>query len=185
MKRIPASFARAAAAFAISLAAVAAQADDAYVYSTDVSSNGGEGSSVNIGYHMKATSRIEVDFQYPETPTKDVLFGAWGDTGNSSATPGLRMAFWNNGGVYSFILDSGSFMSYSSSVTLDTARHTAVIDAPNRAFRLLASDGTVEWSGSVASATLAARRPGQSLSSDAPRTRRARATSTQRRESTP
>ncbi len=151
MKRIPASFARAAAAFAISLAAVAAQADDAYVYSTDVSSNGGEGSSVNIGYYMKATSRIEVDFQYPETPTKDVLFGAWGDTGNSSATPGLRMAFWNNGGVYSFILDSGSFMSYSSSVALDTARHTAVIDAPNRAFRILASDGTVEWSGSVAS----------------------------------
>ena len=106
---------------------------------------------MNIGYHMKATSRIEVDFQYPETPTKDVLFGAWGDTGNASATPGLRMAFWNNGGVYSFILVSGSFMSYSSSVALDTARHTAVIDAPNRAFRLLASDGTVEWSGSVAS----------------------------------
>ena len=148
MKSIPTSFACAAAAVALSLAA---QADDAYVYSTDVSSNGGEGSSVNIGYHMKATSRIEVDFQYPEAPTKDVLFGAWGDTGNSSATPGLRMAFWNNGGVYSFILDSGSFMSYSSSVALDTARHTAVIDAPNRAFRLLASDGTVEWSGSVAS----------------------------------
>lgn len=126
-------------------------AEDAYVYSTEVSSNGGEGSSVNIGYKMKATSRIEVDFQYPETPTKDVLFGAWGDTGNSSATPGLRMACWNNGGVYSFILDSGSFKSYSSTVALDTARHTAIIDAPNRAFRLLASDGSVQWSGSVAS----------------------------------
>lgn len=128
-----------------------AHAEDAYVCSTNVSANGAQGTSVNIGYCMKATSRIEVDFQYPETPTKDVLFGAWGDTGNSSATPGLRMACWNNGGVYSFILDSGSFKSYSSSVALDNARHTAVIDAPNRAFRLLASDGTVEWSGSVAS----------------------------------
>ena len=126
-------------------------AEDAYVYSTNVTANGSAGTIVNIGYCMKATSRIEVDFQYPETPTRDVLFGAWGDTGNSSATPGLRMAFWNNGGAYCFILDSGGFKSYSSTVALDTARHTAIIDAPNRAFRLLASDGSLQWSGSVAS----------------------------------
>ena len=131
------------------LAVSSAFAEDAYVYSTNVTANGSAGTIVNIGYCMKATSRIEVDFQYPETPTRDVLFGAWGDTGNSSATPGLRMACWNNGGVYSFILDSGSFKSYSSTVALDTARHTAIIDAPNRAFRLLASDGSVQWSGSV------------------------------------
>ena len=126
-----------------------ALAEDAYVCSTNVTANGSAGTIVNINYRMKDTSRIVVDFQYLEVPTRDVLFGAWGDTGNSSATPGLRMAFWNNGGVYSFILDSGTFKSYSSSVALDTARHTAIIDAPNRAFRLLASDGTVQWSGSV------------------------------------
>ena len=130
-------------------AATSAQAEDAYVYSTEVSSNGGEGSSVNIGYFMKATSSIEVDFQYPETPTKDVLFGAWGVPG-SDVTPGLRMACWNADGKFCFILDSGSFLSYSSSVTLDAKRHTAVIDAPNRAFKLYASDGTLEWSGNVA-----------------------------------
>ena len=131
------------------VASAAAMSEDAYVYSTNVTANGSAGTIVNIGYCMKATSRIEVDFQYLEVPTRDVLFGAWGDTGNSSATPGLRMAFWNNGGVYSFILDSGSFKSYSSTVALDTARHTAIIDAPNRAFQLLASDGSVQWSGSV------------------------------------
>ena len=150
MKNIPASFACATAAIALSLASVAAQADDAYVYSTDVSANGGEGSSVNIGYRMKATSRIEVDFQYPETPTKDILFGAWGVPG-SDATPGLRMAFWNTGGKFCFILDSDAYYNNISTVNLDNLRHTAVIDAPNRTFRLLASDGTVEWSGSVAS----------------------------------
>jgi hypothetical protein len=150
MKNIPASFACAAATLALFLASIAAQADDAYVYSTEVSSNGGEGSSVNIGYRMKATSRIEVDFQYPETPTKDILFGAWGVPG-SDATPGLRMAFWNTGGKFCFILDSDAYYNNISTVNLDNLRHTAVIDAPNRAFRLLASDGTVEWSGSVAS----------------------------------
>ena len=125
-------------------------AEDAYVYSTEVSSNGGEGSSVNIDYCMKTNSRIEVDFQYPETPTKDVLFGAWG-VPNSDATPGLRMACWNTGGKFCFILDSDAYYNHISTVALDSARHTAVIDAPNRAFRLLASDGTVQWSGSVAS----------------------------------
>ena len=96
------------AAIAAFVTGSTALAEDAYVYSTNVNENGSAGTIVNIGYCMKATSRIEVDFQYPETPTMNVLFGAWGDTGNSSATPGLRMAFWNNGGVYSFILDSGS-----------------------------------------------------------------------------
>ena len=95
MKNIPASFACATAAIALSLASVAAQADDAYVYSTDVSANGGEGSSVNIGYYMKETSRVEVDFQYPETPTKDVLFGAWGSIGSCSTQPGLGK-YWVN-----------------------------------------------------------------------------------------
>ena len=127
-----------------------ALAEDAYIYSTEVSSNGGEGSSVNIGYYMKATSRIEVDFQYPETPTKDILFGAWGVPG-SDANPGLRMAFWNSNGKFCFILDSDAYYNNISTVALDSARHTAIIDAPNRAFRLLASDGTVQWSGSVAS----------------------------------
>ena len=132
------------------VASAAAMSEDAYVYSTEVSANGGEGSSVNIGYCMKATSRIEVDFQYLETPTKDVLFGAWGVPG-SSASPGLRMAFWNSGGKFCFILDSDAYYNNISTVSLDTERHTAVIDAPNRAFSLLASDGTVEWSGNVAS----------------------------------
>ena len=150
MKNIKTSFAPAAAAAALSLVAVVAPADDAYVYSTEVSANGGEGSSVNIGYCMKETSRIEVDFQYPETPTKDILFGAWGVPG-ASANPGLRMAFWNNGGVYSFILDSDAYVNIPTTVPLDDARHTVVIDAPNRAFRLLANDGTVQWSGNVAS----------------------------------
>ena len=132
------------------VAAIATRAEDAYVYSTDVSANGGEGSSVNIDYCMKSTSRIEVDFQYPETPTKDILFGAWGVPG-SDATPGLRMAFWNSNSSFCFILDSDSYYNNISSVALDSARHTAIIDAPNRAFRLLASDGSVQWSGSVAS----------------------------------
>ena len=128
---------------------------------------------------MKATSRIEVDFQYPETPTKDVLFGAWGVPG-SDATPGLRMAFWNNGGKYCFILDSDAYYNHTSQVALDDARHTAVIDAPNRAFRLYAGDGTLEWSGaSTVDAMSQERRVGRSSYSAARRMRRGRATSTQ------
>ena len=56
------------------VASAAAMSEDAYVYSTNVTANGSAGTIVNIGYCMKATSRIEVDFQYLEVPTRDVLF---------------------------------------------------------------------------------------------------------------
>lgn len=91
--------------------------------------NGADGASVNTGYMLKPTSRIEVDFQFTDAP-KDVLFGAWGDT-KSDAVPQLRAAFWVYSGTFRFILSDTRFDSRDTTVLIDTARHVAVIDVLN------------------------------------------------------
>ena len=98
--------------------------------------------NVNIGYCMKPVSRIEVDFQFTDTPTH-VVFGAWGDTG-SSAAPQLRTAFWINGGTYQFILSDTKFDSRDTTVAIDTERHVAVIDVLNHKCRLQTVNGELE-----------------------------------------
>ena len=132
------------AAMAAVVASSTALAEDAYVFSPNGDSSVGAG--VNTGYYMKPSSRIEVDFQYPIAPSGNVLFGAW----DGDAI--LRAAFWNSDGKYSFILGiSDGLKHYSSNLPCDTARHTAVLDAKNNCFKLLAADGTEEFSGNVPS----------------------------------
>lgn len=133
-----------AAALASLVTGSIALAEDAYVYSPNAKGNDSvSGAGVNTGYYMKPTSRIEVDFQYPTAPSGNILFGAWDDGAV------LRTAFWNNGGKFQFMLGNGGFKSYTSGMTCDAARHTAILDAKNNCFKLLAADGTDEFSGSV------------------------------------
>ena len=69
----------------LALAASVSFAEDAYLQSSGVQ-------YVNLGYYMNPKSRIEVDFQYPTPPERNILFGAW-DAGAKLCT-----AFWNDGG---------------------------------------------------------------------------------------
>ena len=119
------------------------RAEDAYVLSNG---HGGTGVGVNTGYHMTLKSRIEVDFQYPETPTDMSLFGAWGIAGGATANPKLRTLFWNSGGKFQFILKDDVYESKSTGVNLDAARHTAVIDVPNLKCWMQNANGDVEGS---------------------------------------
>ena len=119
------------------------RAEDAYVLSNG---HGGTGVGVNTGYHMTLKSRIEVDFQYPETPTDMSLFGAWGIAGGATANPKLRTLFWNSGGKFQFILKDDVYESKSTGVNLDAARHTAIIDVPNLKCWMQNANGDVEGS---------------------------------------
>ena len=123
-------------------ASFGAFAEDAYVYPAAKAEKPANGVNVNIGYCMKPVSRIEVDFQFTDTPTH-VVFGAWGDTG-SSAVPQLRTAFWINGGTYQFILSDSTFDSRDTTVAIDTERHVAVIDVLNHKCRLQTVNGELE-----------------------------------------
>ena len=124
-----------------------ALAEDAYVYSPNGSGNNGVG--VNTGYFMKPTSRIEVDFQYPTAPDAQFLFGEWG----SASDFGLSVGFWINDSKFSFILRDNRYQSYPSTLAPDTARHTAIIDVPSKAFKLLSASGVEEWSGTAYNST--------------------------------
>ena len=122
-------FTRFAAALVAVVSPAVAEADVPYICSPTVSANGAEGASVNTGYMLKPTSRIEVDFQFTDAP-KDVLFGAWGDT-KSDAVPQLRAAFWVSSGTFRFILSDTRLDSRDTTALIDTARHVAVIDVLN------------------------------------------------------
>lgn len=118
-----------AAAIVAAVSPAVGESSVPYVCSPLVSANGSDGASVNTGYMLKPTSRIEVDFQFTDTP-KDVLFGAWGDT-KSDAVPQLRAAFWISAGTFRFILSDTRLDSRDTTVVADTARHVAVIDVLN------------------------------------------------------
>ena len=136
----------AAAVVALATGGVAL-AEDAYVFSPNGSGNNGVG--VNTGYFMKPTSRIEVDFQYPTAPDGQFLFGEWGSVSDF----GLSVGFWINDSKFCFILNDNKYKSYSSTLDPDTARHTAIIDVPSKAFKLLSASGVEEWSGTAYNST--------------------------------
>lgn len=111
--------------------------DDPYVESSAVNGNG---PVVNTGYFMKPNSRIEVDFQYPEKPTNNILFGPY-DAGAKLST-----AFWNDGGKYCFIVKDNGYDNIKTTVDCDARRHTAIIDVATKKYSLV-RNGYVEASG--------------------------------------
>ena len=101
---------------------------------------------INLGYFMTPKSRIEVDFQYPVTPTGGILFGPY-DTGAKLST-----ICWNNDGCFSFVFRDNGYGESRSDIALDDKRHTAVIDVLHKKIRL-EREGAVEWEGANPSGT--------------------------------
>ena len=102
---------------------------------------------VNLGYFMNGNSRVELDYQI-DTVAGDILLGAWDEDAK------LRTAIWGGGGgvkKVSFILndtEDGGFKTYESPISIDTGRHTAILDAYNRGFSIWTA-GVCEWSGKM------------------------------------
>ena len=118
-------------------AAVAGMAEDAWLRS-------GDSQYVNTGYFMKQASRIEVDFQFTAVPTGNLLFGAW-DAGAK-----LSSGCWVSGGTFQFLLNDNGYASYGTGIKADIARHVAVIDVPTKGFWFAKTDGTKEFTGTIA-----------------------------------
>ena len=95
--------------------------------------------TINTGYCMKHTGRIEVDFQYPSMPTDGtVLFGPY------NANAKLSTIFWNIGGEFNWSYGDGGHHGINTGFKYDTKRHTAVIDVLHNEIRV-ERDGRIQW----------------------------------------
>ena len=109
----------------------------------------------NTDYKMNPNSRIEVDFQYPEMPSRYYLFGAWSDKSGY----GLSALCWNNGGYYSFVLKDNGYAETKSTVSCaDTNRFTAVIDVASNVCQIV-RNGYVRFEKTVTACTTTAQCP--------------------------
>ena len=109
----------------------------------------------NTDYKMNPNSRIEVDFQYPEKPSNNFLFGAW----SSKSGYGLSALCWNNGGCYSFVLKDNGYAETKSTVSCaDTNRFTAVIDVASNVCQIV-RNGYVRFEKTVTACTTTAQYP--------------------------
>ena len=113
------------------LAAFAALAEDAYI-----ESNGAN--TINTGYYANPKTKLVVDFKLTEVKTgNDTLLGHYG---NNFAfliyCPATDFRLEAKDGVH-------KDLHMSPQVTTDTARYTAVIDAPRRHAAMYAEDGTL------------------------------------------
>lgn len=121
-----------------------ANAEDAYVESTGVT-------GMDTEYHLKPTSRIELDFQLTEQEQTNAarLFGT--DYNASALKTGCSIYISNQYLVYGFIAD-GSWStlwmkdSGGNYILHDTDRHLAVFDFPGRRDRYETA-GSVTASG--------------------------------------
>ncbi len=101
--------------------------------------------AVNTGYFDGPNTKIEVDFQLAKINASGCVAGHW----NNDYTAFI----WCSGVDYFNI--QGKDGGYESSVTpsptvyQDHARHTAVLDSPNKTFSFYAPDGTLEGSVSA------------------------------------
>lgn len=109
--------------------------EDSYVESLADSASAGP--TVNLNYFMTPKSRIEVDYQYPTTPTGNILFGPW------SGGCGLADGFWNVGGKFAFLVGDDPYKSVDTVFNCDALRHTAVIDNLNKKMRMV-QNGVVQ-----------------------------------------
>ena len=106
---------------------------------------------LNTGYKMNATSRVELDCALASTTTQRPM-GCWN---NGSA---LRDLVWADGSVKFFV---NSTSAAGTSIAVDTARHTYVIDQLDAKGRYMTGStimkevsGTAAASGAVASLPL-------------------------------
>ena len=92
---------------------------DAYI-----ESDGTQG--INTGYHMKNTTRVEIDFAYTchqSTKTHGVVFGAHTSTDNRAA------AYVNGSNLFTMRHDSAAVNKTKTFSAPDLLRHKAIVDA--------------------------------------------------------
>ncbi len=126
--------------FAALVAASGAFADDPYIESDGTS-------GISTGYHLKPSSRVEVDFALPTASQTNGarLFGA--DYNNSrlnmSGSVYVSGTYWvfgvGNGKEWKTLWMKDSGGNY---IALDTDRHVAILDFPGGRHKYLAADGT-------------------------------------------
>ena len=110
-------------------------ADDAYIESDGTQ-------FMNTGYYPGPKTKIEVDFQLTEAiKGKDCIFGNYGDANFSVllyAQPETQSK------QFQFCGKDGGWQAQNSGVSIDTERHTMVIDVPKKKGTMFAPDGTVQ-----------------------------------------
>ena len=114
------------------MGAGALMAEDAYI-----ESNGSQ--FINTGYYPSGKTKIEVDFQLTEAKTSyDCVFGNYGSTFSVLlyAKPGNT--------YFQCCGKDGNWSALSTDVSIDTARHTMVIDVPKKKGTMYAPDGTAQ-----------------------------------------
>ena len=120
-------------AMILTFGAGALRAEDAYIQSDGAN-------TINTGYHASGKTKIAVDFQLTTIEANhDTLFGHYGNTFS-------LLCYCVGGAPFRAEAKDGAHQSWplQPEVTVDTARHTIVVDAPNRHMTLSAADGTLQ-----------------------------------------
>ena len=113
--------------------------------------------TVNVGYFASAKTKIEVDFQLTKlVKNKDTVFGHYGNDLTILLYAPLNDSL---AGTFKFSAKDGGYagIELSPSVAIDLARHTAVIDMPNRRVAMHAADGTLQGEATLTSSWTAGK----------------------------
>ena len=100
--------------------------------------------TVNLGYFASKKTKIEVDFQFAElVKTYDTVFGHYGNDLTFLLYAPLDDSL---AGTFKFSARDGGYvgLELSPRVSIDLARHKAVIDMPNRHVAMYAADGSLQ-----------------------------------------
>lgn len=119
--------------------------DDGYVRS-DRTKNGGQW--LDTGYKCGPDTKIEVDFAMLATNVQQRVFSA-----GSSNMDGLITDFYVNGGgvlAYGWANDTGEGHWTATGIKADSERHVFTIDSPNGVITLTDANGSVLYSGTLA-----------------------------------
>ncbi|MBO7686159.1 MAG: hypothetical protein J6V72_07250, partial [Kiritimatiellae bacterium] len=108
--------------------------------------------TVNLGYFASKKTKIEVDFQFVElVKNYDTVFGYYGNDNTFLLYAPLNDSL---AGTFKFSAKDGGYsgLELSPRVSIDLARHKAVIDMPNRHVAMYAADGSLQGEADFPSA---------------------------------
>ncbi len=110
--------------FAGSSSATAFTIGGDFEFDQDAYIEGNGTQAFNTAYYMNKDARIEVDFSYTSVvASQSAIFGAWSCSNNRS------VGFINGGSLFAMTLCDSNWTTKTFGAA-DTARHTAIIDAP-------------------------------------------------------
>ena len=108
--------------------------------------------TVNLGYFASKKTKIEVDFQFAELVKEyDTVFGHYGNDLTFLLYAPLNDSL---AGTFKLSAKDGGYvgLELSPRVSIDLARHKAVIDVPNRHVAMYAADGSLQGEANFPSA---------------------------------